>query len=120
MHFDGNYEGIRQMFYNRSGQDLNALVKELNEMSQFRDPVSRTLYKMIRSIKKSSDARALKPGNESINNGEQIETIQEQLSGQVSAPEEILVKDVEDITTQAKKIPISQQKDREEKEETII
>lgn len=113
MHFDGNYEGIRQMFNDKTGQELNYLVKELNSIVQFKDPISRTMYKMVRKIINRNNVMTLASANEKNNDdNSKPKTLQEQLNEQVNDSRETLIEDVKDINTQTKEKTLDEKKQK--------
>lgn len=120
-HFDGDYEEIRQMFYDKTGQDLNYLVEELNNMKKIRNPVSSFVHKVISKIKKHNAVKVLAPARENINNSSKhTDTLQDQLAKQVNTPNEILMKYIEDITNQRSEINLKQQEPKKETENSKL
>lgn len=120
-HFDGDYEGIRQMFNDRTGQDLNYLVKELNTRKVFRDPISKAMHKIISKIRNHSGVEVLSPANKNFNNTPQYDdTLQNQLAEQVNTPQETLMKDVEDITNQRSEINLNHQELKKEVDTSMV
>lgn len=94
--FDGDYEGIRQTFNEKTGQDLNYFVKELNKGTLYKGPISKVMHNLVSKIKKYNSVQTLEPASNNTLN--QPETLQSQLAKQVNTPKEVLMEDVEDVS----------------------
>ena len=72
MHFDNDYEGIRELFNKKTGKDLNGLVKILNSKSKtytnllgkvYTNYFARKLKKVIKSYKRINSDNLENQGN---------------------------------------------------------